>query len=97
MNKRAFTLAEIIVVIIIISGLMFLLVPNIINTKTKIEEKTCFAYIELVNAQIQAYYLEYSSYPESLETLVLDGYIKSTTCPNGKIIYYENHKAYIDE
>ena len=76
MNKKAFTLAEVIIVIIIISGLMFLIIPNIVTTKTKIEENFC-AYVELVNAQIQTYYLENNYYPESLEVLVSEGYIKA--------------------
>lgn len=97
MNKKGFTLGEVLIVIIIISGLMFLIIPNITNTKSKIDEKTCDVYVELVNAQISAYYLEHNEYPENLEILVEEGYIKSSTCPNGKIIYYNNNIASKDE
>lgn len=88
MNKNGFTLTELMIVIIIISGLMYLIVPNITSTKKALDDKTCDAYIELVNSQIQAYKLEYDDIPLTLTDLVNGNYIKSEKCPNGNVINY---------
>lgn len=97
MNKRAFTLAEVLLVLVMISGLMFLIIPNVNNTKSNIDDKTCKAYIELVNSQIQNYYLENGHYPENLGELVDNNYLRSTTCPNGSEIDYQDNVASINE
>ncbi len=96
MNKKGFTLTELLIVLIIISGLMYLVIPNITSTKSNLDKQTCEAYVELVNAQIQAYYLENNSYPLDLQTLVADNYIKSETCPDGSIIIYEDNSARLE-
>ncbi len=88
MNKKGFTLTELLIVVIIISGLMYLIVPNITSTKKALDDKTCDAYIELVNSQIQAYKLEYDEVPLTLTDLVNSNYIKSDKCPNGNVINY---------
>ncbi|HEY8364627.1 MAG TPA: competence type IV pilus major pilin ComGC [Haloplasmataceae bacterium] len=99
MNKQGFTLTELLIVLIVISGLMFLIIPNLTHTKSNIDDKTCDAYMELVNSQIQAYFLEHDAYP-TIEDLLSEGYIKSTTCPNSNtrlIIDTESHKVIKDE
>ncbi|QVK19196.1 prepilin-type N-terminal cleavage/methylation domain-containing protein [Mycoplasmatota bacterium] len=97
MNKRGFTLTELMIVLIIISGLMYLVIPNITSTKSSLDNKTCKAYIELVNTQIQAYRIDNDELPIGLQTLVDEKYIKSDTCPDGSIIKYENGVASIQE
>lgn len=93
MNKKGFTLIEMMIVVIIISGLMYLIVPNIINSKESIDNKTCDAYIELVDSQIQAYILDTDQSPLDLNTLYEAGYITSTTCPNGEVLTIVNNET----
>lgn len=96
-NKRGFTLTELMIVLIIISGLMYLVIPNITTTKSSLDNKTCKAYVELVNTQIQAYTIDNDVVPADLQTLVNENYIKSETCPDGTTINYENGVASIVE
>ncbi len=88
MNQKGFTLTELMIVLIVISGLMFLIIPNISNTKESLDHKSCEAYVELVNTQIQAYVIDHNMLPSDLQTLVDENYIKSTTCFDGTSISY---------
>ncbi len=89
MNKKGFTLIELMIVIIIISGLMYLVIPNITSTKSSLDSKTCNAYVELVNTQVEAYLVDHETNPASLKELVDGHYIKSETCPDGTEILYD--------
>jgi len=97
MNKKGFTLTELMIVLIVISGLMYLVIPNITSTKNSLDKKTCDAYIELVNTQIQAYLIDHDQLPTDLGVLMTENYIKSTTCPDQSIIYYQNGVATSEE
>lgn len=77
---------EMLLVLLIISGLTLLILPNIIETKNSVDQKTCDAYIALVNMQIQQYHLDNQTYPGSLEQLQEEGYIDSMTCPDGRML-----------
>lgn len=77
---------EMLLVLLIISGLTLLVIPNVIQTKDTIDNKTCSAYVALVNSQIQQYALDRKAYPSSIEELVTEGYIESDTCPDGRVI-----------
>ena len=99
MKNKAFTLIELLIVLSVICGLMFLITPNIAGTKDKIDKKTCAAYVELVNAQILAYYAEHDEYPAEtdgdggLAVLKDEGYIKDPKNIKGCQIEIINHIA----
>lgn len=54
---KAFTLAEMLVVIFIISLLMLLFVPNITKQKDAVEQKNAEAVVKVVESQAQIYEL----------------------------------------
>ena|SRR5699024_3131651 len=87
-NERGFTLVEMLVVLMIISVLIILIVPNISRQTTDVNEKGCEALLSVVEAQTQAFYLEEGSYPSSINDLVSEGFLKEnqTTCPNNQSI-----------
>ncbi|MDF2700224.1 MAG: competence protein ComG [Haloplasmataceae bacterium] len=93
MNKKGFTLAEMMIVVIMISGLMLLIIPKLGETKTSLDHKSCDAFVNLVDSQIQAFYLDKSIYPMNVTVLFDAGYIKSKTCPDGTEVSIENKKA----
>lgn len=93
MNKNAFTLTEMLIVLIIISSLMFLVIPNISKSKKNIDNQTCDAYIILVESQIQAYIIENGSLPIDIDALVNEGYIQSKNCPNGELLEIIDEKV----
>lgn len=86
-NDHAFTLVEMLIVLMIISMLILLIVPHVSKKSANINEKGCDALVELVQAQVIAYEIDNKQLPESLDVLE-DGYIEKEhrTCGNGNKI-----------
>lgn len=82
MNQKGFTLIEMLIVLLVISVLLIITVPNLSKHNETIRKKGCEALIVTAEAQVEAYYLENNTYP-SLSDLTTEGYLKETTCPNG--------------
>lgn len=84
-NQKGFTLIEMLIVLMIISVLIILIVPNLGKKAKEVNEKGCHALVSVVQAQADAYTLEIGNAPDSLAALVSDGYIteEQKTCPNG--------------
>ncbi len=85
-NDRGFTLIEMMVVLLIISVLLLITIPNVAKSNEVVDSKGCDAFIELVEAQIQLYKVDNSTYPDSINTLESAGYLDRTTCPDGTAI-----------
>lgn len=89
-NEKAFTLIEMLIVLAIISVLIILIVPNLSTKSSEVNEKGCQALIGVVQAQVDAYYLDNGNYPGKLDDLVGD-YItnEQLTCPNQIDLKYD--------
>ncbi|RYG74685.1 prepilin-type N-terminal cleavage/methylation domain-containing protein [Lentibacillus lipolyticus] len=87
-NQKAFTLIEMLIVLMIISVLVMLLVPNLGDKSKEVNEKGCEALVSVVQAQTDAYYIEKNSYPADIGTLEEANYITEDqkTCPDGKTL-----------
>lgn len=83
-NEKGFTLIEMMVVLMIISVLLIITIPNMTKHNGIINEKGCDAYGKMVQAQVQAYEMDNDKYPISLEELETNGYITSTKSTCGK-------------
>lgn len=90
MNNRGFTLIEMMVVLMIISTLLAVTVPNITKNNSVVKDKGCEAFVKLVETQIQAYEIENNQTPASLQELLDNNYLETTTCPGGDVVTYEN-------
>ncbi|WP_017755768.1 competence type IV pilus major pilin ComGC [Calidifontibacillus oryziterrae] len=90
-NQLAFTLIEMMVVLMIISILLLITIPNITKNNSIVKDKGCEALVKLIEAQVQAYEIETGTQPESLDKLVEGGYIETYTCPGdlGDISYVD--------
>ena len=84
-NEKGFTLIEMMIVMLIISVLLIITIPNITKHNANINDKGCQAFVKMVQAQVQAYQMEKKKLPTSVQDLVEAGYLKSdaTGCPNG--------------
>lgn len=80
--QKGFTLIEMLIVLMIISILLLIAVPNMTKNTKVANDKGCDATIDLLQAQIGAYTIEKNKKPEKLEDLVPD-FVNKTTCPNG--------------
>ncbi|NRD80739.1 prepilin-type N-terminal cleavage/methylation domain-containing protein [Bacillus sp. BRMEA1] len=86
-NERGFTLIEMMIVMLIISVLLIITIPNVTRHNTNINNKGCEAYVKMVQAQVQAYEMDVNKIP-TIDDLKTAGYIMkdSKGCPNGEAI-----------
>lgn len=99
-NEKGFTLVEMLIVLLIISVLILVTVPNVTKHFKTIDDKGCDAYISMVQSQVEAYKIDHHEYPDVAD-LVAKGYLptkekeagEGTTaneggakCPNGEPI-----------
>ncbi|ASN05246.1 competence type IV pilus major pilin ComGC [Virgibacillus necropolis] len=89
-NQKGFTLIEMLIVLMIISVLIILIVPNLSDKSKDVYAKGCGALAAVVQTQVESYYLDKGSYPASLEILQSENYINTEqkTCKNGKALGY---------
>ncbi len=83
-NQKGFTLVEMLIVLLVISILLIITVPNIVKHQASIRNKGCDAFVNMVQAQVQSYQIDHNELPASLEVLKTEKYITGTSCPNGK-------------
>ncbi|WP_071395740.1 competence type IV pilus major pilin ComGC [Bacillus tuaregi] len=84
-NQKGFTLIEMMIVLLVISILLMITVPNVTKNNSTINQKGCDAYLKMVEGQVQAYKMEKHQYP-TVTDLVTEKYIAETKCPVGKEI-----------
>ena len=80
--NKGFTLLEMVIVIMIISFLFLLTVPNIQKVLGIVDEKGCEAQLKVIDAAILQYELKNDSTPSSTSDLISEGLItdKQTKC-----------------
>jgi competence protein ComGC len=86
-NQQGFTLIEMMVVLLIISVLILIAIPNVTKHSATIDEKGCQAYVKMVQGQVEAYKMEMNKIP-LLTDLVASQYLNADqiTCPDGRAI-----------
>lgn len=85
-NEQGFTLIEMMVVLLVITIILLVALPNVTKHSKSINNKGCEALVQMVQSQVQAYYMEEKAYPEKLADLEGE-YLTNTNemkCPNGK-------------
>lgn len=83
-NEKGFTLVEMLVVLLIISILILVTIPNVSKHFASIDEKGCDAYILMLQGQVEAYKLNHNEYPASVSDLIEEDYIveEDLRCPD---------------
>ena len=91
-NEQGFTLIEMMIVLVVISILLIITIPNITKHNSKINNTGCEALTKMVQAEVQSYYIEHKAYPENLAKLEEENYITADQkkCPNGKELNIKN-------
>nr|WP_285858370.1 competence type IV pilus major pilin ComGC [Neobacillus niacini] len=87
-NKEAgFTLIEMMIVMLVISVLLIITIPNVAKYNSNINKKGCDAYVKMVQAQVQAYQMENNKIP-TMEDLKTKDYLGENAkgCPNGDTV-----------
>jgi competence protein ComGC len=85
-NENGFTLIEMMIVMLIISVILIITIPNIAKHNSNINNKGCEAFIKMVQAQVQSFEMEKKRVPTGIDELVTEGYLRDDAkgCPNGK-------------
>lgn len=93
-EMKAFTLIEMMIVLMIISILLLIAIPNMTNNNQVANERGCDATIDLLQAQVGAYYVEKKKYPDQLTDLLGD-YVDTIVCPNGTQLLLNENKIVV--
>ncbi|KXH87447.1 competence type IV pilus major pilin ComGC [Sporosarcina sp. HYO08] len=86
-NEKAFTMIEMMIVLLVISVLILIALPNVTKNSKTIDEKGCDAYVKMVQGQVEAYKLDKKSLPTSIQQLSDDQYVpEDAQCPDGRAL-----------
>ncbi|KZE40124.1 competence protein ComGC [Bhargavaea cecembensis] len=91
-SQSGFTLIEMMIVLLVISVLILLAIPNVTKRAAEIDETGCEALEQMVEGQVQAYKLKNKENPATAAALVPD-YLESEndlTCSDGRTIVVNN-------
>jgi competence protein ComGC len=81
-KEKGFTLIEMLIVMLVISILLLIMIPNLLKNNEAINGKGCEAYVKTVQAQVEVYKIENNKIP-TLANLEEEDYITEAACPNG--------------
>jgi competence protein ComGC len=102
-SKRAFTLLEVVMVVLALFILSFVAAPKIGESATKAKIGTCKTTVDLINSQIVLYYTNNECWPVELASMAEDNdFFKNgvPTCPlkqeysydvNDRCVEYHSH------
>lgn len=85
-NEKGFTLIEMIIVLLVISVLLIITLPNVSKQSNDINAKGCDAFVSMVQGQVESFRMNENTIPASLDDLVSKGYLNEneTSCPGGQ-------------
>lgn len=85
-DQRAFTLVEMMIVLLIISVLILISIPNVTKHSANIDKKGCEAFVKMVEGQVEAYKIEFKKIPTISELSEANFLKGADSCPNGDAI-----------
>ncbi|MCU7556834.1 competence type IV pilus major pilin ComGC [Macrococcus capreoli] len=93
-KKDGFTLIEMLLVLLVISVLIIVIIPNIAKQSDNVQNTGCTAQVKMVQGQIEAYKLQHGNTPSNIEALVPE-FLKENQvkCKNGDPIQIQNGEA----
>lgn len=96
--QKGFTLIEMMVVLLIISVLILIAIPNVTKHSATIDAKGCEAYVKMVQGQVEAYRIDLKATP-TIQELVDEEYLVDgeTSCPNGSEIQIDADTGLVTE
>ncbi|CAD2073791.1 competence protein ComGC [Jeotgalicoccus coquinae] len=93
-KEEGFTLIEMLLVLLVISVLIILIIPNIAAQSRNVQDTGCEAQVRMVQSQIEAYTLNEGTPPSTIQELVPE-YLtaEQVSCQNGDSITITNGEA----
>lgn len=98
MNKKGFTLLEMVIVVMIVAVLFLLTVPNVSKVMNSVDRKACDALTKVVDSAAIQYRLEYGEMPNSVQDLVSAGLLNENqaSCASGESLRFDDGHAVYD-
>ncbi|ALC81609.1 MULTISPECIES: competence type IV pilus major pilin ComGC [Bacillus] len=97
MNEKGFTLIEMLIVLLIISILLLITIPNVTKHNQSIQTKGCEGLVNMVQAQVTAFQMDHDGKIPTIVELQQDQYVKEgTACPNGKNLTIDNSSGEVN-
>lgn len=88
-REDGFTLIEMLIVLLVISVLMLIVIPNVTKSSKSIDNKGCDAFVIMIQGQVEAYKMDHGRYPDSLEEMADSDYLPTgTQCQDGTKLGY---------
>lgn len=78
------------IVLLIISILLLIAVPNMTKSNSVVKQKSCEATVKLLQSEVAQYEMETDTPLPDLDTLKKEGYVDQITCPDGGTLVLEN-------
>lgn len=84
-QQSGFTLIEMMIVMLIISVLLIITIPNVAKHNANINNKGCEAYVKMVQAQVESYEMDHNHEVPTISDLKEENYLREdiSGCPNG--------------
>ena len=82
--KRAFTLIEILIVVVILGILAAIVIPQFTSASDDAAQSSAKSHLQTVRAQLELYKFELNGYPATMAALVTAGYIQQD--PSASVI-----------
>ncbi|RWR15113.1 competence type IV pilus major pilin ComGC [Siminovitchia fortis] len=97
-NEKGFTLIEMMVVLLVITVLLLIALPNITKHSSNINKKGCDGLKQMVQGQVEAYRMDNKEIP-TVQQLKTEGYLKNEDlkCPNGKSLSIDTTTGEVKE
>ena len=87
------------IVLLVISVLMLIVIPNVTKSSKSIDKKGCDAFVIMIQGQVEAYKMDKGGYPDGLEEIADGDYLPKnywkdgTQCLDGTKLTYANGKV----
>ncbi|WP_421379576.1 competence type IV pilus major pilin ComGC [Bacillus salacetis] len=83
------------IVLLVISVLLFITIPNVTKQGTSINSKGCKAFRNMVEGQVEAYRMDQKQLPADLQALADAGYLNKEyqQCPDGRALAIDSEGA----
>ncbi|MBR3356828.1 MAG: prepilin-type N-terminal cleavage/methylation domain-containing protein [Solobacterium sp.] len=97
-SKKGFTLLEMVIVLMVISVIFLLSVPNIQKTMTIVRDKGCRAVEKVADAAILQYRMEHGNDPGGIQDLIAEGLLseEQTHCGGDRNLVITGGQAHIE-
>ncbi|WP_028775377.1 competence type IV pilus major pilin ComGC [Shimazuella kribbensis] len=93
-TENGFTLVEMLVVLFIIGIIIAIALPNFIQASKKANIHADKANRRMISMQVENYYLDKGKYPNSIQVLVTEKYLRAVPdCPGDAGKYKLIHKS----